>query len=83
MGIINTSKPTTALTNTTKVSFGLTWDAATMTWDAATFIWDSAVSIIKNISAGVMGFLWSIKRFPWTELTPWLSEGGMTNQSKP
>jgi hypothetical protein len=48
MPIVNQSRPSSSLTNQTKIDIGLTWDAATMTWDQALFTWDSTVSLISN-----------------------------------
>lgn len=81
--MINQSKPTTSLLNSAKVSIGETWDSIITTWATETRTWEAVSKLITNVSAGVIGLLWSIKRFPWTELTPWLSEGGITNQLKP
>lgn len=81
--ITNISKPTTALTNSSKISHEETWASNTSTWATETRTWNETGSKITNSSLGVAGFLWSIKRFPWTELTPWLSEGGITNTNKP
>lgn len=39
-------------------------------------------SSLVNISLGAAGALWSSKRFPWTESTPWTSEGGIINENK-
>ena len=71
------------MSNETKINIGLTWDAATTTGDEATLTWDSTVSVIDNITKGTTGFLWSLSRFPWTEATPWLTEGGITNVNRP
>jgi len=81
--MINQSKPTTSYTNQTKINIGETWDSDTSTWDTETRTWGEMASKIVNESSGIIGFLWSIKRFPWTEITPWLSEGGIINQVKP
>lgn len=81
--MINESRPTTLLANSAKVSIGETWDSIITTWATETRTWEAVSKLITNVSAGVIGLLWSIKRFPWTELTPWLSEGGITNQLKP
>lgn len=81
--ITNIAKPTSVIGNQAKINIGETWASITTTWATETRTWDEMVSIISNMSIGVAGFLWTNKRFPWTELTPWLSEGGITNQAKP
>lgn len=83
MAITNISKPSSSLTNTTKINIAETWATITTTWDTETRTWLDMASLIDNITKGVTGFIWSISRFPWTEDTPWLSEGGITNITKP
>lgn len=83
MSITNTSKPTTSLTNTTKVSFAELWSTITTTWASETRTWLDMGSLFDNISKGTTGFLWSFNRFPWTETAPWLTDNGITNISKP
>jgi hypothetical protein len=83
MALVNISKPTTSLTNTTKVSSYETWDTNTTTWDTETRTWDDMGSLFDNVSKGTTGFLWSLTRFPWTETAPWLTDNGITNISKP
>lgn len=48
MAITNTSKPTTSLTNTTKVSFAETWGTILTTWASETRTWAAAISIMTN-----------------------------------
>jgi hypothetical protein len=43
----------------------------------------AASQLIANSNIGATGFLWSFRRFPWTETSPWLSEGGISNVNKP
>ena len=50
MAITNTSKPTTSLTNVTKVSFGETWGTIATTWAAETRTWLDMISLIDNRS---------------------------------
>ncbi len=50
MAITNVSKPTTSLTNTTKVSFGELWSTITTTWAAETRTWLDMISLIDNSS---------------------------------
>ena len=83
MAITNQSKPTTSLVNTTKVSFGETWSTILTTWATETRTWLDCISLFTNASIGATGFLWSLRRFPWQDTTPWLSEGGISNVSKP
>lgn len=83
MSITNQSKPTSSISNSTKINIGEVWDTDLNTWNAESRTWNDMQSKINNSIIGVSGYLWSIKRFPWLETTPWLSEGGITNQSKP
>jgi hypothetical protein len=48
MTLINTSKPTTSLTNTTKVSFGETWASIPTTWASETRTWLATGSLFTN-----------------------------------
>lgn len=84
MAITNISKPSApAFTNLTKVNIGETWGSDMNTWAAESRTWADTASVIDNISKGTMGFLWGWTRFPWTESTPWNTEGGISNISKP
>ena len=83
MSITNISKPTTSIGNNTKVVSYETFDSLTTTFDTETRTFDQMGTTWTNTSLGASGFLWSLRRFPWTELTPWLSEGGITNVNKP
>jgi hypothetical protein len=79
----NISKPTTSLTNSNKVVQYETFDTLTTTFDTETRTFDEMATTWTNQVLSGVGFLWSIKRFPWTETSPWLTEGGITNQAKP
>ncbi len=48
--MINVSKPTTTLTNATKVSFAETWGAIQTTWATETRTWADCISLIDNTS---------------------------------
>ena len=50
MAITNTSKPTTSLTNTTKVSFAELWSTITTTWATETRTWAECISLMTNSS---------------------------------
>lgn len=50
MSLTNTSKPTTSLTNTAKVSFAELWSTITTTWASETRTWLDTASLIDNIS---------------------------------
>jgi hypothetical protein len=50
MAITNTTKPTTSLTNTNKVSFGETWNSILTTWNGETRTWDDMISLFTNTS---------------------------------
>jgi hypothetical protein len=83
MALVNTTKPTTTLANTAKVSGAETWGTIPTTWATETRTWEECVSLMDNTSLGTTGVLWSVRRFPWTEATPWLTEGGIINTAKP
>jgi hypothetical protein len=82
MAITNISKPSTSLTNPTKVVQYETWDSLTTTWDTETRTWDEMGTTWTNTSINASDWFFSNRRFPFTEATPFLS-GGMTNQAKP
>jgi len=46
--ITNTAKPSTSLTNITKVSFGETWGAIETTWASETRTWLETISLMDN-----------------------------------
>lgn len=48
MALVNTSKPTTSLINTTKVSFAELWSTITSTWASETRTWDMTGSLFTN-----------------------------------
>jgi hypothetical protein len=48
MSITNTSKPTTAIVNLTKVLDYETWDTILTTWATETRAWDDTRSLIDN-----------------------------------
>lgn len=50
MAIINTTKPTTSLINTLKVSFAELWSTITTTWASETRTWLDTGSLIDNRS---------------------------------
>jgi hypothetical protein len=50
MSITNISKPSTSLTNSSKVASYETWDTITTTWAGETRTWDDMGSLIDNIS---------------------------------
>jgi hypothetical protein len=83
MAITNTSKPSSSVTNATKINIGDTWNAILTTWASETRSWDATGSLVTNISKGISGFLWSVNRFPWTEIAPWSTEGGIINVTRP
>lgn len=83
MSITNESKPTTSVSNSSKVESEVTWDTNTTTWNTEVRNWNDMGSTIINISTVLTGSLWSSYRFPWTEATPWTTDAGITNISKP
>lgn len=46
--MINQSKPTPSLTNSTKVSFGETWATILTTWSSETRTWLATGSLLVN-----------------------------------
>lgn len=48
--MINTSKPTTSLTNIARVSFAETWATITTSWASETRTWADTGSLIDNTS---------------------------------
>ena len=83
MSIVNQDKPTTSLTNSDRANIGETWATIITTWATETRTWQRLVSIFTNMTQGATGYLWSSRRYPWTEATPWLYEGPITNINKP
>lgn len=49
MALTNVSKPSTSLSNTTKVVQYETWDSNTTTWDSETRNWNQMGTIWDNI----------------------------------
>lgn len=83
MAITNVSKPTTTLSNSSKVSIEETWDSNTTTWNSETRTWDDMASTIDNQSKVINGSLWLSSVLPWQLSTPWVTTGNITNVSKP
>lgn len=50
MAITNQSKPSTSISNTSKVSFGLTWATDLKTWATELQTWDETISIFDGFS---------------------------------
>lgn len=46
--MINTAKPSTSLTNTSRVSFAETWATITTTWVSETRTWLETISLMDN-----------------------------------
>ena len=81
--MINTSKPTTSVTNSSKVSIGETWASITTTWATETRTWQQSSKLITN-QLKRQFYLWSVSSFPWLETSPWNdSASNITNQTKP
>lgn len=83
MSITNISKPTTALTDSTKVSGSELWSTITTTWATETRTWLKTGSLMTNIAGLTTGGPWFSGQFPWLNITPWLIGKGITNVSKP
>lgn len=54
--IINTSKPTTSVTNVTKISFGETWGSILTTWATETRTWAAMISLFTDTSKPTTSF---------------------------
>ena len=50
MALVNTSKPTTSITNTVRVAFAVLWSTILTTWASETRTWQDLGSIISNSS---------------------------------
>jgi len=50
MSITNTAKPSTSITNSSKVSIGETWATITTDWASETRTWLAASQLIGNTS---------------------------------
>ena len=48
MSITNETKPTTSLTNSTRINIGETWGSDLNTWAAELRTWAATISIITN-----------------------------------
>jgi hypothetical protein len=48
MALVNQSKPTTTLSNVTKVNFAEVWSTITTTWSSETRTWDATGSLFSN-----------------------------------
>jgi len=61
MALTNISKPTTSLTNFTKISITETWGSNTSTWGTETRTWAATISTISDISKPVTSFVNVVK----------------------
>jgi len=50
MGMINTSKPTTALVNATRATSAETWSSITTSWGTETRTWAQTISLMTGTS---------------------------------
>ena len=83
MSITNVSKPSSSISNLTKINIGETWDSITTTWATETRTWDDMRSIIDNNTKAYSGYLWAESTLPWQLATPWIDTNKITNQAKP
>lgn len=84
MPITNQSKPTTSITNTSKVSIGETWATIDTTWATEVRTWLAVSQLITNSAMSSTDPLWSYRTYPWQLVSPWIMASiGITNQSKP
>ncbi len=80
----NQSKPTTSISNNSKISIGETWATITSTWATELRSWLAVSQLLTNYYRPTQGYLWSASSFPWLEPSPWDDVyGGITNQAKP
>lgn len=89
MSLTNTSKPTTTLANTSRVSFAELWSTITTTWASETRTWADTVSLIDNTTRpgdGISLLLLENGDYLLTEGDEGIlleSSGGITNTPKP
>ena len=55
MAIVNSSKPSTTLANTTRVSFAELWSTITTTWASETRTWKATGSLLTNTAKKLLG----------------------------
>jgi len=85
--ITNTSKPSTSVTNASKVNFAETWATITTTWATETRTWIATGSLFSNITRAtndIIG-LWT-SALPWSLSTPWTTtttNSSVANIAKP
>lgn len=84
MAITNTTKPTTTLSNTSKVSTGATWATITTTWDSEPNTWLGVSQLLTN-TIRVAEVLWLYWTQTWlVETRTWNEMGaGISNTDKP
>ena len=87
MALTNTSRPTTTLANTSKVSFAELWSTITTTWASETRTWADVVSLIDNVVKPSFPSLMLIEEggrlLTEADTRIQLELDGMTNVSKP
>ena len=82
--MINQTRPTNSLTNTSRVSSGETWNSITTIWDEETRIWNETGSLVDNTIMSATNPLWYYRTFPWQLSLPWqITNQGIINQSRP
>lgn len=57
MSITNVSKPSTTMTNITRVTSYETWDSNTTTWNTETRTWDEMASTMGNVSRPITSMI--------------------------
>ncbi len=65
--------------NEPKTTSGDTWDTVDTSWNSEVGSWNSIASFITNTSVQRQGSIWSSKRRPWMDTTPWVDDSGMQN----
>lgn len=50
MSLVNQDKPTTTLSNSTKINIGEVWNTNSFTWATETRTWNDMTSLIDNIT---------------------------------
>ncbi len=83
MAITNISKPSSSVSNQSKINIGETWDSDMNQWQNESRTWDDMASIIDNITKIYSGYLWAESTLPWQLATPWIDTNKITNISRP
>lgn len=83
MAITNISKPSSSVSNQSKINIGEVWNTDLNQWQNETRTWNDMASIIGNSTKIYSGFLWVASTLPWQLATPWIDTNKITNISRP